>query len=147
MSKRSPQEQAQIDRSKVKQHLTYQIRADARQGNPLTGAEVDKLIQLGQIDGACDAMLVWFLSFPPEGGVTGQGFSIDGRPQTEDGLPVPMTDGDRFKAWALLLSDLAQSQTLAEEERILLSQCVALLHAHVSRRQAAQRGQNESDSN
>jgi hypothetical protein len=143
----NPQKKAQADRAAIKQHLTYQIRANALQGKPKTGAEIDKMIQLGQIDGACDAMLVWFVSYPEGGGVTGQGFSIDGRPETDDGLPVPMADGDRFKAWALLMSDLSASQTLDDPERYLLSQCVALLHSHIARRQAQQQDQNEQSTN
>jgi hypothetical protein len=63
--------------------------------------------------GACDAMLLGSIVFPPDGSYSIMFMAIDGRTGEE------LSGVELFKAWAMLAKGLGENETLSPEKRAL----------------------------
>jgi len=61
--------------------------------------------------GACDALILGSIIYPPDGSLSLQMASLDGRTGAE------LTDLELFKMWSLMAGHLAESTTLSDPKR------------------------------
>lgn len=70
--------------------------------------------------GACDAILMASIIYPPDGSLSQLYVGLDGRKAPADpatGEPAMLDDVEWFKVWALLSARLAKSTTLSHEKK------------------------------
>ena len=70
--------------------------------------------------GACDAIFMASIIYPPDGSLSHLYVGLDGRlpPRNEEtGEPADLDDVEWFKVWALLSARLARSATLSPEKK------------------------------
>lgn len=65
--------------------------------------------------GACDAALFCSIIYPPDGGLSIYFIGVDGRKKGE--IQENLEDVEWFKVWTLLASRLAESKTLAPDQK------------------------------
>lgn len=115
--------------------MTYQLRAQAHKP-ALTREVASQLAEDGQVDGACDAMLIMTLSYPEGGGIQGHGLGMDGRAPDAQGNPTELGVVDKFRAWALLAHELAGAEGLDEEQQEVTREAVRSIRVLIASKQA-----------
>ena len=88
----------------MKYHTTYHVDAHTE---GLTADEVPK------DSGACTAVIIGSLLYPPDGSYSAAFFTRDGRTDSE------LSDDELWKAWMMLAHRLAESGTLSEPKKAL----------------------------
>jgi len=123
------------DAPKPQHKLSFQFRTKCHLNPPLTVEEAATLQEQGKIDGSCDAIFVLCLTYPNEGGIQGTGFGVDGRvgrrAVSGEIEPSPLKDEDKFRAWALLTNELAESVSLGEHQKGLIDATMLNIEAYI----------------
>ena len=94
-------------------HLTYSVKAHPDEG--LTREVVQEMADRGE-GGACTAVVLLSLLYPPDGSYSMLPLSKDGR--TDKSLPV----AEVWKAWVSLAAWLAQQEELAPIKKIMAAE-------------------------
>ncbi len=90
--------------SDMKYHITYHVDAHA-EGLAANDVPKDR--------GACTAVVIGSLLYPPDGSYSAAFFTRDGRTDSE------LDDAELWKAWMMLSRRLADSDTLSEPKKAL----------------------------